>query len=377
MYLTISSVVTTCLLVSCLALIFVVLFKSNWLLESIGPGCMIAVFVVIIVRMFVPFEFWYTHSIRVEDVLPTIRRMLVATISIGPYEIHVWRILCVIWALGIIASFGHKVVSFRQVARCVSRFPQVQWSEIGEKYGLKLEAYGDLSKTRLVISETVNSPCVIGLLKPCLLVPRLSFEKDHLRYIIMHELMHVKNKDILWKILVDLLCTMFWWNPIFGYLKKELFRLIEMRNDMVIISRLSGEEQVRYMECLKEVALNLPKKEVSFGVAFSISDYYELKRRMQLIAGTNRFSRCKQVVVIVMMCIGLFASSAIIFEPHTLLSEEEAGGIPVTAENTYLIINQDSYDVYIEGEYFFSTDDLSPFPGVKIYKSLEEVSQND
>lgn len=374
---TISSVITTCVFVSILALIFIALFKNDLILKSIGPQCMIIVFVAIIIRMFVPFEFGYTHSIRVEEVLPVIRRILTASAFVGNHKIQVWQILCLIWGIGIIVSIVHKFISYYRVKHYISLFPQTQWEKLCEQYDFEFTGYGDISEVRLFFCEAAKAPCVMGVIKPYLFVPDLSYEKEQLRYIIMHELMHVKNHDIVWKILIDVLCTVFWWNPVFGYLKKELFRLIEMHNDMEIISVLPEEEQVQYMECLKDVALRLSGKEVAFGVPFSISDFNELKRRMLLIADKNKFNRWKQALVVAVMGIGLFVSTAFILEPHSLLSEEEAGGIPLTADNTYLIINQDSYDVYVDGMYLFNTDDLTPFPGVKIYESLEDVPKAD
>ena len=375
MYLTISSVLTVCIFISIVALVLLAVFKSEVVLKQIGPNCMMAILLLVVVRMLFPLEFWFTYSVRVEEFFPELRMVLIHPVITTPYEVTVWHLLCFIWAVGIFCILIYKFISYRKIMRYISLLPKQAWNieNLQGYFARKIR----LKEVKVTYSKTCKTPFLIGIKTPCVVLPEFPYREQQIRYIVLHEIMHIFNKDIVWEVVIDLLCTVFWWNPVFKYLRKELFRLIEMRNDMRIVAGLSEEESVQYMECLKDVALHTPGKEAVFGVAFSKDDFEELKKRMKLIAYKKSFCRWKQVLGIVMTCACLFLTTTVIFEPFKLVDEEEEEGVPLTANNTYLIINGDQYDVYIDGEYLFSTDDLSSFPGVNIYKNTEEAEKNE
>lgn len=375
MHLTISSVLTGCFFVSVMALILILLFKSERVMGKIGPQYIIVAFLAIIIRMFITPEFFYTYSVRIEKILPGIRMLLIRPVVTKPAEICVWHILCAIWAIGIIVSVASTVRDYKNIKILGALICREEAKvSVDER---TLELCPEVAQMTIVTCKGLPSPYLFGLIHPKLFLPDADYSERQLQYILLHEGMHIRNKDIIWKILIDLLCKVFWWNPVFLFLKRELFRAIEMRNDIAITDLLTDEEQVQYMECLRDTAIQTSKKEVSFGVALSNSDVKELKRRLKLIAGRN-FSKVAQVATLVVLCMCLFATTTVIFEPHKMPSTEELdGAVLLVPGNTYLIINGDQYDVYVDGEFLFTTDDLAPFPGVNIYQNLKEAQEHE
>ena len=368
MNLSISTVLTACILISVMALVLLLVFRSDAVLKQIGPNCMIVLLLMVVVRMLFPLEFWYTYDIWVWELLPDLQMALLYPVISSPVKVMIWQLLCLIWIVGALAILLHKVIFYRRILRYISLLP---------KEMLVVEDVVGQQEMNVTYSKECKSPFLIGLKNPCLVLPESPYEKEQMRYIALHELMHLRGKDIVWEIIIDLLCTIFWWNPVFGKLKKELFRLIEMRNDMRIIEQLSEEERVQYMECLKDVAIQTPGKGVVFGVTFTQEDFKELKRRMNLIANVEMVCRWKQVVAVLIIGVCLFITTAVVVEPYKMLPEEEAGGVPLTADNTYLIRTGEQYEVYMNGEYIFTTDDLKPFRGVPVYDSVEEAEKNE
>lgn len=375
MDLTISSVLTTCILTSLVIVLLGLLFKRGFVLKKIGPHCMIIVFMAIIIRMFFPFEFPYTYSWYIEDVFTPFRRIFTYVILESPMTIKVWNVLIIIWIIGVICEAIRRVYVYKKITRCVSLLPEESWNEIAEKYELDLEKYNDFKRMKVVYFNQVESPYLFGLKKLTLVLPQKKYEKEKFHYIILHEFMHAKNKDIVWKVLIDVLCIAFWWNPVFLYLKKEMFQLLEMRNDMQILSLLSEKEKINYMKCLKDVAIQLTEKDINFAVGFSRGNLKELNRRMDLIAHFKKFARFPQLLLCTSAFILLLLTSTVVVEPYSYDQEDE--GTAMTENNTYLIRNGDQYDVYMDGTYIFKTDDLTPFENVKIYDNLEEVNLND
>lgn len=371
MDITISSVTTMCLLNSLLILILCQFFKNDYIMKKIGPGCMIVIFLAIIIRMFIPLEFPYTYSVRIEDILTHFRRFFTYSITTNPLEIMIWHVLIAIWLVGIVVSLVIKAVKYGTCLRIIALMEEEQWDEVCRKHSFSLEGFEELKSVRLVYCKHFDSPYLVGLGKYYLILPYKEYSDEEFHYIVLHELMHVRNKDILWKVLIDLLCVAFWWNPVIYYLKKELSKLIEMRNDMQILSILSEEEKVSYMQCLKSTALDLAGKDMAFGVSFNRSDLKELDKRMKLILNDNKFSFQLQLILCVVVCMLLVGTSAIIIEPYSYDANE---GVALTVDNTFLIVNGEQYDVYVDGKYMFSTNDTTSFIGVEIYDSLEEAN---
>lgn len=377
MSLSVTSVLTTCLLNSLLLIFICFLARRHRVIQKVGPGCMIIIMLMSIIRMFFPFEFWYTYNLRIEDTLQPIMRVLFFDVYSGKIEIEVVDILVTIWCIGIVVSFVISIVSYRRLLHYVSVLPKEKWEDVLKSYHLDTEDYKGIDKIKIAYSKQVKSPCIVGLCHPCLVLPKVHYSEEQFKYIMIHEIMHIHNKDIGWKILIDFLCMVFWWNPVFRYLRKELFQLIEMRNDMEIISGLSEQEIVDYMEALKDTAVQMKKGSVAYGVSFNQSSNAVLKRRLYLIKDKTHFYRIRQAFLCLIVLFFLFLTSAVIIEPY---SRERAGeGTPCTSENTFLVTNGDQYDVYIEGEYAITLDSTEGFElgEVKIYNSLEEAQKEN
>lgn len=78
------------------------------------------------------------------------------------------------------------------------------------------------TRARLVISSAVHVPCVIGLLRPTILFPAAfigCLDNTKTAHILLHELVHIKRKDIISRTIITLLGILYWFHPL---LKKAL-----------------------------------------------------------------------------------------------------------------------------------------------------------
>ncbi len=77
-------------------------------------------------------------------------------------------------------------------------------------------------KRELDIRENVivrlggDTPLLKGILKPQIIIPE-GYTKEELKSVFMHELMHLKHKDVLWNIAGTLLLCGYWYNPVIWY----------------------------------------------------------------------------------------------------------------------------------------------------------------
>lgn len=358
-----------------IALVIMSLFlRKGRLVRKVGPSCIMYLLMTLIIRMFIPVEFKLAREIGVVDILTPIYKSLNYTLVFGNiFSIRVYEVLLVVWLSGIVFSIIIKLLSYKKIRRYTSILPKTDTNDIKQRLGDS--AYLDLLDTvKVAYSKEVVSPYLIGFFKPLIVLPMVDYTDEQLKYIVAHELMHAKNKDIFWKILSDILCTVFWWNPVFSFLRDQLFKMIEIRNDREIIKDLNDHEIVEYLECLMNTAIHVTGKDVLFSVSFSKNDFEELKLRMDLVAKNRKYSKSMQVILTVIVLVIVALTSLFIIEPMSYPNEDELdGGVILNEENTFLIKGEDGYAVYVYDEYLFTTNDLRPFRDVPIYKSLEEA----
>ena len=358
-----------------IALVIMSIFlRKGKLVRKVGPSCIMYLLMALIIRMFIPIEVKFAREIGIIDILTPLYKALNYKIELGYFlAIRVYEILFSIWVSGVVISIIIKFVSYKKIRRYTSVLPKTDTNEIKQRLG-ESNVLDLLDSVKVAYSKEVGSPYLIGFFKPLIVLPLVEYTDEQLKYIIAHELMHAKNKDIFWKILADILCTIFWWNPIFGFLRDQLFKMIEIRNDREIIKDLGDHEIIGYLECLMNTAIHLSGKNVLFSVSFSKSDFEELKLRMDLVAKNKKYSKKMQIIVTTIVIMVLLLTSMFIIEPITTPSEEQLdGGVRLDSSNTFLIECEDGYEVYVYDEYLFLTNDLRPFFDVPIYESLEEA----
>ena len=99
----------------------------------------------------------------------------------------------------------------------------------------------------LYLSEYVESPFVLGLLRPRIYLPYLTAGMDH---VIAHEQAHIRRKDHWWKPLGFLLLTVHWFNPLMWVAYILLCRDIELACDEKVIARLGRDQRADYTQAL-------------------------------------------------------------------------------------------------------------------------------
>lgn len=118
-------------------------------------------------------------------------------------------------------------------------------SEVADKYKLK--------RCRAVCIGTASSAFICGFIKPILVLPK---EKAIDEKIILHELLHLKNKDTLQNALWCILRCINWCNPVMHYAFSLINNDIEVYCDLRVMEKLEGEERRDYGRVLLNMVNN-------------------------------------------------------------------------------------------------------------------------
>ncbi|NQV32317.1 MAG: hypothetical protein HQ515_06460 [Phycisphaeraceae bacterium] len=101
------------------------------------------------------------------------------------------------------------------------------------------------ASVRLIITDAVQSPALLGIWKPKLLLPASmahTFTKRQLRHVFYHELAHLKRRDIAASYVASLCHLIHWFNPLVWYAFQQMRTDRELACDQVALTQLSRSE---------------------------------------------------------------------------------------------------------------------------------------
>src|SRR5678816_2293695 len=104
-------------------------------------------------------------------------------------------------------------------------------------------------QSRIRVFEAAGTPSLFGAFRPHLLLPKFALETlsdAELRHIILHELIHVKRRDVLLNWLVIVVQSLHWFNPLVWFAMRRLRAARELACDAAVLNRLSTGERMAY-----------------------------------------------------------------------------------------------------------------------------------
>ena len=107
-------------------------------------------------------------------------------------------------------------------------------ARLGEKSGVR-------APVELCVNPLAASPLLLGLRRPCIVLPSSRLPEEDFCHTVRHELVHFQRKDLLYKWLVQLIVCVHWFNPLVWAMYILANRDIELSCDEAVI-RLFGED---------------------------------------------------------------------------------------------------------------------------------------
>ena len=205
--------------------------------------------------------------------------------------ISLYSLLALGWLVGAIALLGLTTVVNWRFARQVAAAPEIEDTEIVRLFAEARAEFGLRRAIRLIESGQVQSPAIMGLFAPTLLLPadvRTKFDARELRFIFLHELAHLKRGDVIVQALIALLQIVHWFNPVLWFAFRRMRIDREPATDALVLSRTGEEEKERYGLMLIKLLEHFNQRHSLATLVGILEDKDQFKRRFSLIA---RFTR--------------------------------------------------------------------------------------
>ena len=138
----------------------------------------------------------------------------------------------------------------------------------------------------MIVCEAISTPAVTGLLRPRLLLPHERYDVQELRYILRHELCHLKRRDMLLKLVLLAANAMHWFNPVVYLMLRQADEDIELACDSAATDGLELPERAAYSRTLL-AAVQSSVRALPATTCFG-GTVERLKRRITNVLGTQK-----------------------------------------------------------------------------------------
>ena len=163
-------------------------------------------------------------------------------------------VLTGVWAVGFALCAGRCLLGYAWLS---GRIRQTATAPAPEALAMLAEL-DPSGRVRFVESAAVDTPLLLGLFTPVIVLPPQVRDPDRLRDILTHELTHARRHDLLYKWFAALTVSAHWFNPLMILVRREIGRACELACDEAVIKTLDAPARQHYGETLLSLAAYHP-----------------------------------------------------------------------------------------------------------------------
>lgn len=218
----------------------------------------------------------------------------------APSVISVSEVLLLVWLAGALAFLAaviwrqHRFVRRSGFVACRNPRLLALVREVIREVGVK-------SDFRVLSGPAGATPAVFGFGAGNLVVPRdweTRFEPGVLRYILMHEIEHIRHRDLLLNWVATLVNALHWFNPLVWIAVSRFQSDRELRCDANTLARLQPSERFDYGRTLLHVQNSFLPAPAIAGVAPCVRNHPTLQQRIQMITNPIQRNRWLNAILV-------------------------------------------------------------------------------
>jgi len=227
---------------------------------------------------------------------------------IGP----VISMLTWVWLAGVICLAGYTLIRALGLWRAVASERPVtdqQILELLEDCKMQMQVR---TLVGVVVTDKVQSPALFGFLRPRILLPEGLVETlglDGLHHVFLHELAHLKRRDIYLAWLVCLLQVLHWFNPLIWFAFRRMRADQEMAADALALATAGAEESHRYGQTILNLLERFSRPQYLPSLAGILENPSHIERRVVMItqfkSNSYGWSPLAVSLIVALCCISL------------------------------------------------------------------------
>lgn len=250
-----------------------------------------------------------------------------------------------IWAVWLAAAAGlmvRKITMYQGFVRYI-RAGSVPVNDIAmlEKLSDAAAQTGIRRPVELCVNPLVSSPMLTGFFRPCIVLPSVEIAGKDFYFIALHELMHHKRLDILYKWLVQITVCLHWFNPMVYWMSREITRACEFSCDAAVLAKVGTAQAPDYGKTLLDAMAAVRTYRESFGVVTLSENKQLLKERLVAVMNIRKKSKAAVVLTGMLTLFLIFGAAFVGVYPAAAKNsfpENEGKGVsasPAAAKNSF------------------------------------------
>lgn len=211
-------------------------------------------------------------------------------------------LLCLLWFIGIFCMIVFLTRSLSHLHKIIKSSLPLQNREIRNLYDECVKEMGIHVDIPIYSTAYLRSPAIIGFFKPRIFLPIHTILDDHaasIRFMLYHELQHLKHKDMAVNQLILIAGTVYWFNPFVWYALKEMKCERELACDSSVLQMLQETDYENYGNTLLNFAEKISREKCSvssFPFVTGIGgNTKQIKRRILNIANYRKETRRQKI----------------------------------------------------------------------------------
>ena len=209
-----------------------------------------------------------------------------------------------------------------------------------EENAVLAELCGNRRIPLLYRNSLAATPMLVGVFHPAIILPDREYTNEQLRAVLLHELTHLRRKDVLVKWLTVLVSALHWFNPIVWLVRREIDRACELSCDEAVIRNLDTDGKQNYGETLLYVAADSKTPHAVLSTTMC-EEKKALKERLGAIMKSKKHTRLA-IIVSAVLIIAIGGTAVVL----------GAGRATIYKDSQLIIINESTAQIASIGVYF-------------------------
>lgn len=344
--------------------------------------CLYRLWIIILIGFLIPIRFDVTNSylnfaspkISVEDSLNNLRNSLSdenneekfndtireqipdthnsMTSIIVLYLQNSYVFICLIWSVVALLLLMIKAIQYSKYVKQLKRFMSPYYvKELNEVYSQCIKElnyhYRRFNKIKVFLCPIIHSPMTIGIIKPIILLPNVTYKKNDLYFILKHEMIHIFRRDSLVKLVQIIVMSLNWYNPFSYIVSKRLDNWCEISCDKQVLNNSTRSDCLAYSNLLLTYTTTSQK-------SASLFNLYGGKNNMKNRLLSIMDKRKKHTGIILVLLLVCVIYTTVFVSADNSLDVSNAGNTEQVIENA----NEKGIDVAETVNKDFSSEEL-------------------
>ncbi|MCX6848018.1 MAG: hypothetical protein NTY98_03775 [Verrucomicrobia bacterium] len=192
-----------------------------------------------------------------------------------------------VWVMGALWVFAAALYRQRRFNFELRQRPHATAALLRALVASLCQKAGVHKQVRIVLMPAGTTPAVVGMAQPSILLPEdweTRFNEHSLRHVLLHELLHVKQHDLILNWAATAVQALHWFNPLVWFVVSRFQADRELRCDAEALALLSPTERLDYGHTLLRIQESFFAPPAMTGLAPCVRNHPTLRQRIHMIA---------------------------------------------------------------------------------------------